>query len=158
QGGGFAQINREQVIFELTDTALFFRYAKMLIEDGRPEPHATQFPYLHWKDRFHYAYDMRYDYEYSIQDPVQPRQLGRLILTDLNRYFPIKARIEKRKKPCWILTASGTAVDQLRTNGGRARKILTSDSLGVENYPFFVFIQRLVSGFKDTPPIVDETG
>ncbi|WP_461534496.1 hypothetical protein, partial [Sinomicrobium sp.] len=59
---------------------------------------------------------------------------------------------------CWILTASETAVDRLRTEGGRTRKILTPDSLGVENYPFFVFIQRFTTGFKDTPPIVNEAG
>src|SRR5690606_34292975 len=105
EGFGNGNVNPKRIDFEIRDSLLFNRHAKILVENGRVTPHSSQFPYLYWKDKYEYAKEMRYDYDYKLPFALPDSQFCRLVLEDLNRYFSIKARVELRRKPSWILKA-----------------------------------------------------
>lgn len=154
-----SNLNRMRISMEITDSALYEIYARPVVERGRFSPHPKHFPFLHWQDHDAYAKEMLFSYEY-ITPPNMPDSLRfSYAMADMNRYFPIKARIEKRKVPCWILVADSSAHRRLATKGGERKYILNTDSVGVVNRDFYESLFSYgLSRFMDHPQIIDETG
>jgi hypothetical protein len=79
---------------------------------------------------------------------------------DLHRAFGYQARLEKRSKPVWLLTASTAGADKLKSKSGPSHAKFTPVSLDIQNKPMAVFI-RAISWrvFEKTKiPIFDATG
>ncbi len=151
-----SNVNRKRIVFDIHDTSIYERFAKILIDENRVNPSPTAYPYLHWKNSKEYADDMRYDYDFQVPNGLPDSVFFKKVLEDLNRYFPIKGRIENRRTTAWVVHSKMSTIEKLVTKGGESRMILNHDSLGALNRPlrkFFAYCQ----GFVDTPPIVNET-
>lgn len=152
--GFLGNLNCRRIINEVKDSLTFKRYANANL----PIPyHPNKFPYMHYKTRDVFYKENILVYRLTLPQGVPDSLLLRYVLADLNRYFPIKGRVEKRKVPCWVVTAADSAAALLASNGGKPRNIYNSDSVGVINKPldmFFYWIRH----FRDAEPFIDETG
>jgi thiol-disulfide isomerase/thioredoxin len=107
-----------------------------------------------------------HSYSYQLQLPASKKELRyRYMQQDLERYFGLKAKVEKRKLPCLALIRKGST-KVLKTKGGSLRNTLVgrryeNDSLRVvRNFPFPEF-SSLIKGFiewNEKIPFVDKTG
>jgi thiol-disulfide isomerase/thioredoxin len=80
---------------------------------------------------------------------------------ELPKYFPLRARIEKQKRLCWVLKANDTSL--LTTKGGRKMQYIRDPvrhSLRLLNYPIVEINELFTFSFlADQPlPFVNETG
>lgn len=154
-----SNINRMRVSIEITDSALYELYGRQVEERGRWAPHPKHFPFLHWPDKDAYSKDMLYTYEFFSPENMPDSLRFKYVMQDLNRYFPIKGRIERRKTPCWILVADTSAQRLLGTKGGELYYLNNTDSIGARNRPFRETLFNYgLSRFMDHPQIIDETG
>lgn len=153
--GTLGNINIKRVIVEVNDSLTYKRYANANL---RPLPfYPWKFPYLHYNSRLEYDKENLLEYVLTLPQGVPDTLLLQYVLADLNKYFPIKGRIERMKRPCWVITATDSAATLLASRGGKPRNIYNSDSVGVVNKPienFFYWLKR----FRDAEPFFNETG
>lgn len=153
--GLLGNINLQRVIIDVKDSLLYKRYANASL---RPLPFfPRKFPYLHYNSLREFNEENLLEYVLTLPAGVPNHLLLKYVLADLNKFLPIKGRIERRKRPCWVITATDSAAALLKTNGGKSRNIYNSDSVGVINKPiddFFYWLKH----FRDAEPFFNESG
>lgn len=107
----------------------------------------------------------QYSYSYQLKLPATKKDLRyKYMQQDLERYFGLKARIEKRKLPCMVLVKKGS-LDKLKTKHAKTMSTLIgrkyeNDSLRlVQNYPFKNFSENLkgLVEYNKKIPFIDKT-
>lgn len=152
--GFLGNLNRRRIINEVNDSLTFKLYANTDL----PIPyHPNKFPYMHYKTRDEFYKENILVYRLTLPHGIPDSLLLKYVLADLNRYFPIKGRVEKRKVPCWVVTATDSAATLLASKGGESRNIYNSDSVGVINKPIDMFFSW-IGHFRDAEPFFNETG
>jgi len=134
------ELNR--IILEIADTN---RY----IIPGQPSDE--------WKEKNLYCYEL------TLPASSSKETMQQFLLDDLNRYFSLFGRIEKRKMKCWALVRNNNDDSLLRTRSVKPR-ITVSDSTGNHiymNQPVKKFVAGLNSQKSPSinkPVFLDETG
>lgn len=107
----------------------------------------------------HWEEENLYCYETIFPNLILKKEACKYMLDDLNRLFPVKGVLEKRKTACWVIVNRKTKGkpyhnlgDQLKMawDGGRLLK--------VEQMPFENLITILNANRVNMDPIVNETG
>jgi hypothetical protein len=101
-------------------------------------------------------------YCYSLQvppDKASSQAIQAMIKRDLMSYFGLHVKVEKRKMPCWKLTATKKAKQKLLSKGG---KRLTGEydlgDLTLQNVPMKSLIRQLWARYTNDLPFIDATG
>jgi thiol-disulfide isomerase/thioredoxin len=134
-GLGKIGINNNQTILELPDS--------LVICKGYPSQDGG---------KNMYCYEL-------IAPPVKdPAALKDLAKADLDRYFNIRAHIEKRKIPCWVLQSDDTAF--ISSKGGSQIADIEYFSVKMRNSNFSNLIFYLQHDYmaRISCPLIDETG
>lgn len=108
-----------------------------------------------WEEENLYSYDL-------LVPAPKAKQLYSIMQQDLERYFNIKASVEKRKVPCLVLTRI-TSDDLIATKGGKSYMAANrNDSVWqIRNIPFNSFVEsmnRIFAGRHLETALVDQTG
>ncbi|MFC0318664.1 MULTISPECIES: TlpA family protein disulfide reductase [Olivibacter] len=152
--GLMAPINSQRVFVEVKDSVVYKRYANKKLS---PLPFFPRhFPYLNYSNRQEYDKDNVKTYNLKLPYGVPDSIVFNIIFDDLNRYFPIKARIEKRTIPT-VVVRKGNSGNILQPSSCNKRTILTADSIGVLNQPIEKFF-NLFKYFINAEPLINETG
>jgi thiol-disulfide isomerase/thioredoxin len=153
--GSLLPINSKRVVVEVKDSLSYMQYAN---NELQPLPFfPRKFPYLHYANRHEYDSDNTFTYSLKMPDMVSDSQTFNAIMGDLNRYFPIKGKVETRKVPSWVIRATSSSYEKLSSRKRNAKEIFTSDSLGVINKPIERFFD-LLKYFVEAEPFINETG
>lgn len=153
--GLLAPMNSKRVFVEVKDSLSYMRYANKELKPLAFSP--TKFPYLQYSNIHEYYSDNVFSYNLKVPDSTPDSQVFEVIMEDLNRYFPIKGKVEKREVPVWVIRSTNSAYEKLISNKTDERHIFTNDSLGIINKPIERFF-NLLKYFVDAEPFVDETG
>ncbi|KAA8475687.1 thiol-disulfide isomerase/thioredoxin [Arcticibacter tournemirensis] len=101
--------------------------------------------------------DSLYTYEILVP-PQQQEQMYPYMLADLNRYSPVKGRVERLKVKCLVLRRSGRK-DLLKSKGGKPEnRLYNKTDPYMQNTSLASLLVRLNSLNKLQLPVVDETG
>jgi thiol-disulfide isomerase/thioredoxin len=97
-------------------------------------------------------------YELRVPEPMDFQVLKSMMKEDLNRYFHLRAHMEKRKASCWILEANDTTL--IASRGGMKKKDINRYAVEMQNIILSEFITLLQHYFmaSNPYPIIDETG
>lgn len=153
--GVLGNINEKSVIFEIADSLNYYQYANKHL---KPVPfYPKRFPYMKWKNQDEWIKDNLFNYELRLSEYVSKEKVLDYIFSDLNRFFPIKAKIEKRKVFCWALRCVDSTKLKLRSAGGAEKSILNKSEIGVNNKTVEAFL-NLLSLSPSADHILDETG
>lgn len=148
-------LNVKRVQVEVSDSSRFYRFANSKLE---PYPFAPRtFPYLGYNSREDWIADNHFSYDLKLPKGISDSLLLEYVFNDLNRYFPIKCKIEKMKAQCWVLQSSESSKQLLSGTGGESGDILTSTAIGVKMKTLDEFID-LIEMSSEIDPIVNETG
>ncbi|MDX3917447.1 MULTISPECIES: TlpA family protein disulfide reductase [Olivibacter] len=152
--GQLAPLNVKRVLVQVNDSANFKRYAN---RDLRPLPFfPSRFPYLHYNNRQEYDNDNTYIYKLHVPYGTADSSIFRVAMEDLNRYFPIKGKVEKRKVPVWVIRRNNKQPIK-PSDGDSSRLILTNTEIGIVNKPIDdIFF--LLTRFVNADPFINETG
>lgn len=109
-----------------------------------------------------YAEWMRNGNAYCYEVIVPPAMLGyefKIMQEDLERYFPYKATVEKRKMKCLILTRTSKE-DKLKSKGGPAEATYNGFGCSIRNtHLSFFYAQLSVVYLQKSPiPLFNDTG
>jgi thiol-disulfide isomerase/thioredoxin len=97
-------------------------------------------------------------YELRVSKPMEFQALKSLMKEDLNRYFHLRAHMEKRKIPCWVLESDDTTL--VASKGGQEKKGIDRFAIDIQNVEFselFILLQNYYMQHNPLP-ILDETG
>ena len=99
-----------------------------------------------------------YCYELIAPQVKDPAALKELAKADLDRFFNIRAHIEKRKIPCWVLQSDDTTF--ISTKGGSRLSHIEYFSVTMRNSNFsnLIFYLQHISMASISCPLIDETG
>jgi len=101
-----------------------------------------------------------YFYETELPEGLSgnKEEIKRWIRQDLERYFPYKAKVEKREQPC-ILLGQISSDRSIRTKGGKPVTIIGGNSIKLINQPIQVLIAALERklGYLNLP-FIDDSG
>lgn len=99
-----------------------------------------------------------YDYELIMKRHNTPRQFYRHMQLDLDDFFNLQSRREKRKIPCYILTRVSRN-SLLKGSGPLDDNLLRlNDSLSAKNALWGTVVENLKSNSTKNIPMIDETG
>lgn len=153
--GFLGPINSKRVLVEVMDSLSYMQYANKELKPLAFFP--KKFPYLHYANRHEYDLDNMFSYHLKLPNGISDNEVFEIVMEDLNRYFPIKGKVEKREVPVWVIRATNSAYKKLNSEKADERHIFTNDSLGVINKPIERFF-NLLKYFVDAEPFIDETG
>ena len=131
--GTFRAKKNNRIFYELKDTTLLFEPTDMLQLDE-------------WKKKNLVSYELKIpnDAAYSIYSVMQ---------TEVNRFFNIEGRIEKRKIKCLVLIDS--SCQQIKTKGGQPIAQYVKDGYKIQNQSLEALIHELQFRHHDlATPIV----
>lgn len=100
-------------------------------------------------------------YEYAIRIPVaRADEFYNLMRQDLDRYFGLEIKIEKRTLKCLLLVRTSVK-DKIKTAGGKPM-IQSGEGLTIRNYPVDYLVSNIafdnnIYPFKFPLPVVNET-
>jgi len=109
------------------------------------------------EDLDNWKYENTYCYE-LITPPIPPNKVNKIMKDDLDRFFNLETRIEKRKVQCYILVLTDKNLIPF------ARQTLTETNLGDDNQVSYFLHNGPISILVNTLnlqlslPILDETG
>jgi thiol-disulfide isomerase/thioredoxin len=134
-GRGKFSIPKYLTVLEMADTMPY-----CLIDRGSSEP------------------ENEYCYELRVSEPMDFQVLKSMMKEDLNRYFHLRAHMEKRQASCWVLEADDTTI--IASRGGTEKKDFNRYAVEMQNTRLSEFIILLQHYFmaSNPYPIVDETG
>jgi thiol-disulfide isomerase/thioredoxin len=95
-------------------------------------------------------------YELTLPRPVEAKLFWKYIFDDLNRVSPLRASVQKRRKPCWILKVCNPAL----LKRGEGDPLTKSEYLTVKK----ILNQKIgtlaayLNALQGIDPVVDETG
>lgn len=123
-------------------------------------------PVLEVKDSMPFQFDYksarnRWNYSLTLPEKASAGTLQKAMQRDLKTYFGYEAKVETRKMPCWILTATKKAEKNLPTKTpGKAYNAKGDKSTGflLTNTNMKNIIYSLWSNNQLGPPFIDETG
>ena len=124
---GTAQPKR--IIWEVADTSRYLVNAATVQASGEE---GTNF----------FSYESRLPASASLADQYEQMRL------DLNRYFGMQGRVEKRIRKCWVLVRAGKGEDWPKSQTGK----FPPDTRTIE------FLVGHWDLRQDLPPVLDETG
>lgn len=104
--------------------------------------------------------DYFYCYELSVPDDLTPIQVINKAVSDLDNYFNVTSKVEKRKVTYYALVRTSDK-DKVKTKGGqRLEKYqsLENDSLKFVNQPISALASSITINSRQLPIIVDSTG
>ncbi len=156
EGSGYSP-NPYRISVEIKDTLVKARYAN---PDLSPMPFlASRFPFLEWKDKNAFREDNLFSYDLILEHPVPDSIFLEYVLSDLDRFFPIRGSVELRETECLVLTIQDTlkAKEALKPRGSKKRFRMDNTCIGIYNGTIAEFVKMHLSWFK-SPPILDETG
>lgn len=153
--GALVPMNLKRVFVEVKDSLSYMRYANKELQPLAFFP--KKFPYLHYANRHEFDADNMYTYRLKLPYGIPDDQVFECIMDDLNRYFPIKGKVEKREVPAWVIRSTDSAYEKLNSDKADEKFIFTNDSLGIINKPIDMFFY-LLKNFVDAEPFIDETG
>jgi len=150
-------MNPYRVALEFKDSTVMKRHA----DPSTKIPFWPRFPLYEWKDIAQYRVDNYYCYELKLPDYLPDSIAFQYAFDDLNRVFPIKARVEKRFVDCFIMKPlkSRVAAEKLlrpKDSSVTPTHKLTDTSIRIDNQNMERLTKILVN-FR-TYPILDETG
>jgi thiol-disulfide isomerase/thioredoxin len=99
-----------------------------------------------------------YCYELRVPQAHSFWELKTLMQEDLNRYFHLRAHVEKRKVPCWILQADDSTI--IKTRMDRPKQEIDRYSVDIQDTKITDLIFLLQYDFMPNlaSPVIDETG
>jgi thiol-disulfide isomerase/thioredoxin len=134
------------------DRLMYVPYNRVILEAKDP----SRYTYYINGDEINYSNFVNY----SLTAPVMDRsQVQKLMQRDLDRYFGLGVRWEKRKVPSYVLKCSDTTAITYRS--GPKQLAMTSSEFKVNKMPMIELVNWLEYGteYVDMPyPILDETG
>lgn len=148
-------MNSKRIMVEVKDSLSYKQYANKELQPLAFSP--KKFPYLQYTNAHEYYADNVFTYHLKVPNRISDNQVYEVIMEDLNRYFPIKGKVEKREVPVWVIRSTNSAYEKLRSNNADERHIFTNHSLGINNKPIERFF-NLLKYFVDAEPFIDETG
>lgn len=147
-------INPNRIALEIKDPLIEKQYANadLKIPFGTPK-----FPYMKWENEEDHKRDNLYSYDLSLPEFISDTVVYKYIFEDLNRYFPIKARIEKRHVPVLVMTVNNEYKDKriVKSKGGKPNTWVNDEEIKIRNYPMSMFMEKLNKMYSKI--IVDET-
>jgi len=152
--GASGNLNPNRIIVNVSDSLKMLRYANPNLKI----PFIPKAPYLNYKNQKDYYQANWFSYDLSLPRSMPDSIVFSYVFDDLNRYFPIKAKIEKRAVECLVLQLHDNAETKklLKSNGGRRQNKIDSKSLILKNCSFKEFVSKMIK-FK-SKPLIDETG
>lgn len=153
--GLLAPMNSKRVFVEVKDSLSYMRYANKELKPLAFSP--KKFPYLQYTNAHEYYADNVFAYHLKVPNGVSDSRVFEVVMEDLNRYFPIKGKVEKRELPVWVIRSTDFAYEKLISREADERHVFTNDSLGVINKPIERFF-NLLKYFVDAEPFINETG
>lgn len=151
-----SNLNPHRIVIDVKDSLILKQYANANL---RPFPFSPRkFPYMKWNSREEFNQDNLYSYDLLLSEGVPDSIFLDYVFSDLNKYFPIKGRVEKRKVMCQVVIAKDKteAEKLLETRKSKKEYVITSETIGVRNYPIEEFF-KLMTSFR-SKPIINETG
>lgn len=153
--GALVPLNLRRVHVEIKDSLLYMQYANKELQPLAFFP--KEFPYLHYENIYDYYSDNMFTYQLKLPVGIPDNQVYEIIMQDLNRYFPIKGKVEKREVSTWVIRSTNATYEKLRSDKADEKYIYNSDSLGIINKPIETFFD-LLKNFVDAEPFINETG
>lgn len=116
-------------------------------------------PYIFEDSSLNYLTTERFCYELTLPPGHSTEEETDYMLQDIQRFFHIKASLEKRKTSSLVLYADSSNIHLLKTKGGKTFSSFTEDkdSFTIRNSPAWVLVNNLHI-FKIIPRITDRTG
>lgn len=148
-------LNPYRFVIDIRDRDTRQRY----IDEGAKIPFAPRnFPYLKWNSKFDYNNDNCYIYHLTLPGFVDDSvSFFNDVMNDLNRYFPIRARIEKRPVSSLVIVCRDVpaALQKLAEADFKNRPKIDGEAITLKKRGISDFI-RVMKYFR-APPIIDET-
>jgi thiol-disulfide isomerase/thioredoxin len=115
------------------------------------------FKHSKYKDEDEWAEENTYCYDLDFKKPMPQEQMRKYMIEDLNRYFNLNGRFEKRKLSCWVLKANRKAKKLAALKGERSGVYGdVNGGLKVQNEPMDVFAESLGKRAR-FPRIINQT-
>ncbi len=160
--GNSGNRNPHRIEVEIKDSTLIKQHAlnKTPNEYARfPFGSPRSFPFLHYQDKDSYNAENYFCYELILPKFYDESTVFRYVFEDLNRYMPIKAKIEKRFVPCLVVQTIDKVYTrkQLESKSGKPEHIRTDESIIMKDHFISSLFNYHLLSFK-SKPIIDETG
>lgn len=152
--GILGNINEKRIILDIRDSIIYQQYTFKM--NSIVPSYNAHFPYMQWENYDEWKKANLFSYEMVLPKSIHKDEFRRYVFSDLNRLFPIKGRVEKRKVFCWMLKSNSQTRNKLITKGGLSNTILTKNQLGVNNKPIGEFL-KLLAMSPSMSPIIDES-
>jgi thiol-disulfide isomerase/thioredoxin len=139
EGGKYDFNPRNSIVLEVKDTAMFV--APKNID-----------AFNKWSEKYSYCYEL-------MVPPSKASLLYKFMQQDLERYFGVKARIEKRKVRCIVIVRTGKK-NKIKTKGGKSETYQKDQQWYFQNVSIndFILELRVIADNKPCPePIIDNT-
>lgn len=155
EGSGF-NLNPNRIVVEIKDPAIRMRYANAGLT---PTPFVPEkFPYMSWADQPSFNRDNGNSYDLLLPAAVADSVFLRYVFEDLNRFFPVKGKVQPRNLDCLVIVTKDKQLAQQRlaASGSKTSLITTDEKIGVSNATMDVFVKNQMTRFSSLP-VVNET-
>lgn len=107
-----------------------------------------------------WAAEHAYSYELILPAFAPKKEAYAFMLQDLNRFFPVKGGLEKRKRACWVIYNPKESADSFASQKGTYKMILGANAIvhKAQHAPFDNLVRVLNQNRLDMAPILNETG
>ncbi|MDM8175978.1 TlpA disulfide reductase family protein [Olivibacter sp. 47] len=153
--GAVGNLNPNRIITKVKDSSIFLQYSNANLEMPF---FPMKFPYMRWKDRAGYLQENSFSYDLIISKDLSSRSFSKILIDDLNQYFPIKAKVEKRDQLCLVIFVKDAekASKSLKSTSEESTFTVDGEKIFFTGKPFSAFIAEMKH--FNAIPIVDETG
>lgn len=120
----------------------------------------VQFPAGKYKTLSDWDTENAYCYELILPAMVPLDEAYAFMLQDLNRVFPVRGVLEKRKRSCWVIYNPGQSADSFASKKGTFKMTRGANALlqKAEHVPLDELVRVFNTNRLDMAPILNETG
>lgn len=153
--GNSGALNPHRIVVEIKNSRMRMQYANPDLKI----PFFPVMPYMHYKTKEEFYQENWFSYDLTLPGYLPEKQVFNYVFEDLNHYFPIKAKIERRSVPCLVVKTEDQKYSQalLQSKNGETKSEMNDEAIIVQNYPIKELFDYYFLNFR-SKPIIDETG